>query len=545
MNTVAIVVFATHETGNLQVGWLGLEYLTSALKKANNVRVNVAYYDETEIEKAISDVVEMAPIIVGLPILQINFEASKEFIKRVKTRLPQLHITVGGVEATTASVEILEDIREIDSLVIGEGEYTICELVKRVLNGESLKECKGLFYRENGLIRKNENRALEEDLDKFEFPERHLTDNKSSDLFRRFHLLTTRGCRGNCTFCCGSAHKFQSGSQVRFRSINNVLDEMEYLVNEYKANYIVFCDSAFEDGHGVNGERYNQLYRGIVSRKINVRFFLQSRAEDININSIKALSNLLRVGLDAIFVGIDGGNQEDLALYGKRATMNDNILAIRLLNEYEIPFRIGLIMFNPYSTFERLYQNIKFLRETGAPVQTDVVTNRVWLYSGLPIAKKIRRDGLLIKQKDTLFISASEGWNYKFKDKRVEQAWQVAYLIDSIPDSQEDIREVISFCNYLSFYMNPFRNHESVNAFRGELQKYQRESTEWILAYMTKVLEYAEKGENNLLLVLKPDHENLVKRLKLAWSAVKTKKIATTLQLRNESRPLKNYSFQI
>ncbi|MDQ1353404.1 MAG: hypothetical protein QG657_3710 [Acidobacteriota bacterium] len=543
MNTVALVAFGKHETGNLQVGWLGLGYITSALKKLNNVRVNVAYYDASEIDKATADIVEMAPMIVGLPIYQNNFEVATEFIKKVKSCLPQLHITVGGVEATTSPMEILENIREIDSLVIGEGEYTVCELVKREINGESLKDCKGLFYRENGLIRKNENRALEEDLDKFEFPERHLSANKSSDLFRTFLLATTRGCRGNCTFCCGSPHKYQPGPQVRFRSINNVLDEMEYLINEYKANYILFCDSSFEDGHDISGERYNQLYKGIVSRKMNVRFLLQSRAETIDDNSIKALSNLLCVGLDTVFVGIDAGNKEDLNLYGKRATINDNTRAIQLLNKHEIPFTIGLIMFNPYTTFERLYQNIKFLKETKAPVQYDVVSNRLWLHSGLPIAKKIRRDGLLIKQKDTLFISMSEGWEYHFKDKRIEWAWQAINLIDGIPDTQKNMNETISFSNYLSFYKNPFRNHEKVSAFRGELQKYLKESAEWILAYITKVLEYAEKGENNLLLVLKPDYENLIKRLKLAWDIVKTRKIAATLLLRKESRPLKNYTY--
>lgn len=543
MNTVALVAFGKRETGNLQLGWLGLGYITSALKKVIDARVNVAYYDAADIEKAIADIVEMAPVIVGVPLFQNNFTASKEFIKEVKKRLPQLHITVGGVEATASPMEILEDNHEIDSLVIGEGEYTICELVKRVFNGESLKGCKGLFYRENGLIGKNENRALEEDLDKFEFPDRHLSDNKSLGLFRRFHLLTTRGCRGSCTFCCGSPHKFQPGPQVRYRSIDNVLDEMEYLINEYKANYIVFCDSSFEDGHSINGERYNQLYKGIVSRKINIRFFLQSRAEAINIHSIKALRNLLHVGLDTIFVGIEAGNQEDLLLYGKRANMNDNTRAIQLLNESEIPFRIGFIMFNPYSTFERLYQNIKFLRETGAPVQADVVTNRVWLFSGLPIIKKISRDGLLIKPKDSRFILPSEGWGYHFKDKRVEQAWQLVSLIDSIPETQENIRELISFSNYLSFYKNPFRNHEIVNAFRGELQKYLKQSSEWILDYMTKILAYAEKGENDLLLVLRPDHEDMVKRLKLAWNAVKSRKIAATMLLRNQDRPLNNYSF--
>lgn len=545
MNTIVLVAFGTNETNDLQSGWLGLGYITSALKTANDVGVNVAYYDVTESGKAISDVVEMRPMMVGLPIFQNNFEASKAFIKGVKHHLPQLHISVGGVEATTSPLFILEDIRDIDSLVIGEGEYTICELVKRVLNGESLKGCRGLFYRENGVIRKNENRDLEENLDTFEFPEYMVSvdKNKSTDLFRTFSMITTRGCRGNCTFCCGSPHKFQPGSQVRFRSIDNVLDEMEYLIEKYRANYILFSDSSFEDGHNIDGERYNQLYRGIVGRKINIRFFLQSRAETIDVHSVRALRDLLRVGLDAIFVGIDAGNREDLVLYGKRAGMDDNIRAIRLLKENEIPFSIMLIMFNPYTTFERLYRNIEFLRETGAPVQTDVVTNRLWLYSGLPITKKIRRDGLLTEQKDAHFIPEPGKWAYNFKDKRVERAWQVAQPIVGIPDNQENIRETISFCNYLSFYKNPLRNHKRVSAFREKLQKYQVESAEWILDYMTKVLEYAEKDKDNLSRLLKPDLENLVKKLKATWDGVITRKIAAALLLRKESRPLKNHTF--
>ena len=54
----------------------------------------------------------------------------------------------------------------------------------------------------------------------------------------------------------------------------------------------------------------------------------------------------------------------DLKVYGKRARVEDNLLAIEGLKKSNISTMFGFINFNPYSTYDSLKENAKFLKDT-------------------------------------------------------------------------------------------------------------------------------------------------------------------------------------
>jgi radical SAM superfamily enzyme YgiQ (UPF0313 family) len=537
MFRINIIVFEGSPIYDSEAWWVRLGYVVSALKKLKNADIIISQYNIAEIEKAIADTIEKTPKIISLQIHQNNLRAAEIFAERIRCALPDVHITLGNTEASAFPETIMERFRDADSVIIGEGEDTFSELAIRLMNDESLAGCNGLYYRDGGVIRRNEMRALEEDLDRFNFPFRRITPIKFPEFFRPYTVLASRGCQGHCTFCHSSPNQFQPGRRVRFRSIKNVLDEVEYLLKEYGANYILFKDGAFEDGCSVIGERYEELYEGIAARKLNIRFWFQSRAETIDSQKIDILKKLVTVGLDSIYIGCDGGNEEDLKLYGKRAGMNDNIRAIKLLDDAGISFFTQLIMFNPYTTFDGLYQNIESLQKIAALPNAlftcDTILTRLMLCTGLPINRKISNDGLMDQNEGNPFIT--NGFGYRFKDKRVAEAWNVLNTIVNVPIDSHTLNMCVSMSNYFSFHRNPWRTHPLIMNYKTALKEYRVKSSSWLLSYVTKVIQQAEKGEINIINSFGNEQEKLIGELKAVWKKVEKCKFSVAALLRTNS----------
>jgi len=109
------------------------------------------------------------------------------------------------------------------------------------------------------------------------------------------------------------------------------------------------------------------------------------------------------------------GTAEELDLWDKRATVEDNIRIIRLLRDHGIYLAMGFIQFHPYSTVETLRSNALFLKNhNGHNLRR--LTERLEIYPGTVIVGQLEKDGLLEEgYKKTLHHFA-----YKFKDERVQ-----------------------------------------------------------------------------------------------------------------------------
>ena len=75
-------------------------------------------------------------------------------------------------------------------------------------------------------------------------------------------VLTSRGCPYGCIFCC-SAELYQH--QIRYRSVENVIQEITYLIDNFGINYIYFRD----DNFFFNKERTIKLCRELIHRGLH------------------------------------------------------------------------------------------------------------------------------------------------------------------------------------------------------------------------------------------------------------------------------------
>jgi radical SAM superfamily enzyme YgiQ (UPF0313 family) len=193
------------------------------------------------------DVVAMGCIVTG-------YKHVKWLSLTIKRAFPETKIVVGNSVASSIT-DLLFQKTAIDIAVLGEGDVTIVELLRRLQASSDLGDVPGICYREDGRIRKNPPRQVIEDVNQIPMPDWELFDiqvyidslSKSvneplppipREEIRSLPVNTARGCPFKCTFCY---HVFRH-VKYRWRSPDSIIREMRHLHEKYGINYFAFAD---------------------------------------------------------------------------------------------------------------------------------------------------------------------------------------------------------------------------------------------------------------------------------------------------------------
>lgn len=218
------------------------------------------------------------PDIVGISVMFTAFAPdAHDLAKIVKRVSPQTLVIFGGAHSSVMPNSVLAD-KNIDLVVIGEGEETFLEILKRTKAKRSLKNILGTAVRqENDQIKINKPRPFIKNLDSLPFPARHLLpmdlylkdsqDDENSYLMRypSSTVVSSRGCPNNCIYC---AVPRIWGRRWRPFSAQRVLDEIEFLVKRYGVREVHFLD----DNFSVNRERLEMICEGIIKRGLDIKW---------------------------------------------------------------------------------------------------------------------------------------------------------------------------------------------------------------------------------------------------------------------------------
>jgi radical SAM superfamily enzyme YgiQ (UPF0313 family) len=112
-----------------------------------------------------------------------------------------------------------------------------------------------------------------------------------------------------------------------------------------------------------NQERLLEFADKVSQHKIKKHYLCYGCADFIAQNE-NIIARLHEIGLRAVIVGLESANQEELDDYNKRASVSDNIAAVRILKKYGIECYGTVILGIDWdkSDFARLY---RFLKELG------------------------------------------------------------------------------------------------------------------------------------------------------------------------------------
>lgn len=294
---------------------------------------------------------EFKPDLLGLTMMSFMYLKTHELIKDIKKAFPHLHVIIGGAHGSCYRETALELCSDIDYVVTFEGDETIIDLCK----GVPLKEIKGLLYREDDAqIVYTGDRKFIQDLDSIPFP-KYKKFELSKYIFRDIDIASSRGCPHRCTFC---SVKMVAGRQLRFRSANNVVDEIEYW---YKRGYrkINFIDDNFTF-------KYDRVYE--ICDEIERRGFNDLKITNANgIRADKADKDLMKrmreIGFYYIGFGVECGNDKILKNIKKGEKMAQIREAIENACDLGYDVVLNFLVGSPGETWEDIEDSVALALE--------------------------------------------------------------------------------------------------------------------------------------------------------------------------------------
>ena len=341
---------------------LGICYLSSILKKENYL---VDIIDQAAKGFNLSQIVEWIkkkdPDVLGFSTLTASGSGISAALTSIEVKKwnPNIKIVFGNRHVTYNDYRILNKYPEVDICVRGEGEITFLELVKAIEKDQSLEKIRGLTYRENGTIKRNEDRPLIKDLDSIPFPDRKALEIEYKGSFGGLEfapegftsMTSSRGCPYQCTFCYG---KRTIG--FRTRSVENIMEEILMLESEgYK--YLNFIDDNFT----VSKKRVIKLCQLMKKHKIDIDWICEGRVNQVSNDMLREMQ---KANCRIMFYGIESANQRILDYYRKNITPSQSILAVKKTRKAKIPFILGsFIVGAPSETLLEVYNTLKFAQK--------------------------------------------------------------------------------------------------------------------------------------------------------------------------------------
>lgn len=336
-------------------------------------------------KQLVDKILELKPHVVGIYCITANFRRLVELSKQVKNKLNSL-IFFGGPHVWHNWFETIST-DAVDFAIIGEAEKTCVEVLAKLNNKESLKDIKGIAYKENGEIVFTDTRPFLKNLDEIAYPAFHLVDiNKykpsPQHILRKpfVPMMVARGCPFKCTFCY-VPYLFEG--TYRVRSVDHVIGEIKQLVEKHGIKEIQFMDDLF----GANKRWLEAFLDKIIEEKIDITWSCLTR---IDVMDWELAKKMKKAGCWCIFFGMESLDQEVLDAINKRQTVEQIRTAIKSCKKVGIQIRANFILGSPTETPEKAKKMIKEL----CKLNPDYVKFNVMCpYPGTKIYDEITKEG--------------------------------------------------------------------------------------------------------------------------------------------------------
>jgi radical SAM superfamily enzyme YgiQ (UPF0313 family) len=326
----------------------------------------------------LTEISAQAPLLVGFSVTSMNFQWAVDLAAHIKKL--GVPVVFGGPHPTYFP-EFIE-MEGVDIICAGEGEYPLLELAAALESGGDYTGIKNLHVKSGGKIYHNELRCLVEDLDSLPYLDRDIF-YKGSKLLAGFsskRFLIGRCCPYDCTYCHNRelrASYAGKGRFVRFRSPQNIIDEMKKVREEYGMKTVSFCADTFT--------LYPRLpeFLDLYKKEIGLPFFCQGRFIELSVDIVRRLGE---AGCFYMALGVESGSERLRNIVLKRNMPDEQIIrGAALLHKYGIKI-IAYVMFGlPGETLEEAFSTVEMLGRIGADsiaptIYQPIIKTELWTY---------------------------------------------------------------------------------------------------------------------------------------------------------------------
>lgn len=368
---------------------LGLAYVSSSLKHAG---FDVACVNLNHEREAFSSVLaRVKPDVVATGGLSTCFHALSEIVSAAR-QFGCLTVLGGGI--VSCSSELAFNLFRPEVGVLFEGEETMVELAYALENGESdLSKVKGIMFRKDGRPFKTDKRMPIKNLDTIAFPDfkgfdadQYLDGQMTSDSHFFYHfdrpralpMITSCSCPFSCTFC---AHPI--GESYRQRGLDNIFSEIDWLVERFKVNMVLFYDELFAVDRG----RIESFCCRIKS--YGLKWICQMRVSHVD-------GDLLRIMKDAgcctVGYGLESMSDTVLASMGKHVLASQVETGLALTRENGLGIQGNFIFGDSEETLETANETLDWWSHHQ---EYQIRLTPIYVYAGTELYKRAVEKGLI------------------------------------------------------------------------------------------------------------------------------------------------------
>jgi radical SAM superfamily enzyme YgiQ (UPF0313 family) len=256
------------------------------------------------------------------------------------------------------------------------------------------------------------------------------------------------GCPFNCTFCCINAIFGKPG--IRYRSPQNVIDEIDYLVQNFGIRNIKIIDELF----GMNESRVAEICDLISERQYDLNIWAYARVDTI---TPLMLNKMKQAGINWLAYGFESGSKK--VLQGVRKSYPTDQIADSVRKTYDEGINIiANFMFGlPDDDYLTMQETLSLALEINTEWANFYTT---MAYPGSKLYDEALR----------------KGW-------RLPETWngysQYAYETLPLPTNHLTAAEVLTYRDYAFevYFRNPRYLHKISNSFGSAALQHIQEMT--------------------------------------------------------------------
>ena len=335
-----------------------LVYAATILAENNfDVKVIDALNEDMNLNECLNSAKNFNPDILVMSISSSCLLFERDVVaKKFKEMYPKLKVITVGDTMTHATDQFKEPF---DIAIIGEVERVIVDICD---SRKELSEIDGIIYcnSDKVILRREKTMLKSEELNQLPFPMWNLFPYKKYQYYPLLMrapvatLQSTRGCPYGCGYC---SYPVNQGLPWRFRTAENIVEEIENDVNKYGFRGIVFRDPLFT----LNLKRIDEMYNLILEKKLDFVFSFETRPELL---THEILDKLYKAGCRAINFGVEDIHPEILKMIHRKPIDQEKIIdTVHYAESLGIRTTCFFIIGLPGSTKETIQETLEFSRK--------------------------------------------------------------------------------------------------------------------------------------------------------------------------------------
>ena len=344
----------SYDDGETYLPPIGQGYILTRLNQENiSAGLVDAVYNRLGVRDIVNIINNGTFKTVGFNIFSVNMDIVKEIISNIERKV---HVILGGKAIGAIWKDIITwDVNNYLSLIIGEGELIIPDIVRNVCKENILYEaerCK-VYYVGNKSCYFPEN--LDNIcLDNFLFKDRAIYNH-----YGRLEqcIITSRGCIYNCAFCSGSRYS-NPDIPVRVRSNKSIEEEIERILEITPGieSIRVLDDLFLKNVNSIKSASH------IFSCFSELHWRAMAHIQSF-INAEDYISDLKKCGCDELFIGIESGSSKIRTMIHKEGTTDMVMYVVKMLLRKGIDVKGYFICGFPKETEDDLCQTLKLVED--------------------------------------------------------------------------------------------------------------------------------------------------------------------------------------